>query len=238
MSKFHALSGLLALLIAGAAQAGVAVSPILLNLDARHAAVSVTVTNDTDQEKTFQSEPVIWRQHDGVDDYQPTGDIIASPPLFRLAPGASQIVRVGPTVPRNGTVEGTYRLFLQELPPKLENADGGPQLRMLLRLGLPVFLRPATPRTLPLQWQAKRRADGSVELSAHNPGNVHARLSDLNVSADGASAPRVLGTLTYLFGSASRNWTFKPDAGWHGPLKITVQTEQGVQSAAVPLEGG
>jgi len=89
LSKFHALSGLLALLIAGAAQAGVAVSPILLNLDARHAAVSVTVTNDTDQEKTFQSEPVIWRQHDGVDDYQPTGDIIASPPLSRLAPVAA-----------------------------------------------------------------------------------------------------------------------------------------------------
>ena len=72
--------------------------------------------------------------------------IVASPPLFRLMPGASRLCVLPDTANVSDAAEATYRLFLQEVPaaPK-GDTEGGSQLKMLLRL--PAGLRsPVAPQ--------------------------------------------------------------------------------------------
>ena len=230
------------LLLAGPAMAGVSVSPVLLTVSAKHTSTAVTVTNDTAEEKVFEADPVAW-SHKGEDDvYEATTNIVASPPLFRLMPGAKQIVRVGvpDTASMSDAAEGTYRLFLQEIPaaPK-GDVEGGSQLKMLLRLGLPVFRSPVAPQPESMSWQARREADGRIELQMRNTGNVHVRLSDLQLVPAGATAPLKVEGFTYVFAGESRRWLLDPGANWRGAsVKYSVQTEKGLRSADLPLEGG
>lgn len=240
MSRILILSALL--LVTSHAMAGVSISPVLLTLSAKHTSTAVTVTNDTGEEKVFEADPVAWRHQGDEDVYESTSKIVASPPLFRLMPGARQVVRVG--VPDSASVsdatEGTYRLFLQEIPaaPK-GNTEGGSQLKMLLRLGLPVFRSPATPQPESMSWQARRNADGRIELQMRNTGNVHVRLSDIQLIPMGSSAPLKVEGFTYVFAGESRSWLLDPGKNWQGAsVKYSVQTEKGLRSADLPLEGG
>jgi fimbrial chaperone protein len=229
------------LLVAGPAVAGVSVSPVLLTLGTKHASTAVTVTNDTKEEKVFQADPMAWRHQGEEDVYEATTQIVASPPLFRLMPGAKQVVRVG--VPDGGvaaTTERSYRLFLQEIPagPRGDESGGG-QLKMLLRLGLPVFHGPAAPQPENMVWQVRHNADGMLELEMHNAGNVHVRLSDLQLTLPGVAAPLKVEGFTYVFAGESRHWLLDPGKSWHGgSVKYSVQTEQGVRSVDLPLQGG
>ena len=230
------------LLLAGPAIAGVSVSPVLLTLSAKHTSTAVTVTNDTGEEKVFQADPVAWRHQGDEDVYEPTDRIVASPPLFRLMPGAKQVVRVG--VPDTANVsdaaEGTYRLFLQEVPaaPK-GDTEGGSQLKMLLRLGLPVFRSPVAPQPESMSWKARRNADGQIELQMRNTGNVHVRLSDLALMPVGSTTALKVAGFTYVIAGESRRWLLDPGKNWQGAsVKYSVQTEKGIRSADLPLEGG
>jgi fimbrial chaperone protein len=237
------LACILLLLVSGTAvAAGISVSPTSLTLDARHVSASVTLTNGTDEEKIFQADPVSWRHEAGQDIYQPSSQLIVSPPMFRLAPGARQIVRVGlaNTATANAAAEGTYRLFIAEVPRQTEQTNvSGAQLRLMLRLGLPLFVQPAAPRSEVLIWHARRAADGGINIQVSNNGNVHARLSELEVVPDGGAAPLRVGGFSYLFGGETRDWTLKPDKKWHGAsVKFSVRTGEGVRSADLPLEGG
>ena len=241
MSRILILSVLM-LLAAPAMAAGVSVSPVLLTLSTQHTSTAVTVTNDTGEEKVFQADPVAWRHQGDEDVYEPTTQIVASPPLFRLMPGAKQVVRIGvpDTASVNDTAEGTYRLFLQEVPaaPK-GDTEGGSQLKMLLRLGLPVFRSPVRPQPESMSWQARRNADGRIELMMRNTGNVHVRLSDLQLILAGTSAPLMVVGFTYVFAGESRRWLLEPTGNWRGAsVKYSVQTEKGIRSADLPLEGG
>ncbi len=240
MSRILILSILL--LVSGSAAAGVSVSPVLLTLSAKHTSTAVTVTNDTGEEKVFEADPVAWRHQGDEDVYEPTTRIVASPPLFRLMPGARQVVRVGvpDTASAGDAAEGTYRLFLQEIPaaPK-GNTEGGSQLKMLLRLGLPVFRSPPAPQPESMAWQVRRNSDGRIELQMRNSGNVHVRLSDLQVTPAGAPTPLKVDGFTYVFAGESRRWLLDPGKNWQGAsVKYSVQTEKGLRSADLPLEGG
>lgn len=241
MSRILILSVLL-LLAPPAMAVGVSVSPVLLTLSTKHTSTAVTVTNDTGEEKVFQADPVAWRHQGDEDVYEPTTRIVASPPLFRLMPGARQVVRVGvPDTARvSDSAEGTYRLFLQEIPaaPK-GNTEGGSQLKMLLRLGLPVFRSPAAPQPESMSWQARRNVDGRIQLEMRNTGNVHVRLSDLQLILAGMSVPLKVDGFTYVFAGESRRWLLEPAKNWQGSsVKYSVQTEKGLRSADLPLEGG
>ncbi|MGH8519634.1 MAG: fimbrial biogenesis chaperone, partial [Panacagrimonas sp.] len=122
------MRALLSLLLFGAAIActpgqaqpaagGFTVSPIRLEMQAGARAVSLQLGNGAERTKTVQVEAVRWTQVDGQDRYEPAPELVVNPPLFRIAPGARQIVRAGF---RGGApaaeVERAYRLYLQELP--------------------------------------------------------------------------------------------------------------------------
>src|SRR5215467_8358841 len=92
----------------------VAVSPVRVQLTDRERAAVITVENQSAVARVYQIETVAWTQSAGEDVYSPTHDLIAVPPVFQLAAGHKQIVRLG-TQLRQSAREQAFRVFVQEL---------------------------------------------------------------------------------------------------------------------------
>lgn len=195
---------LLALLVATEAPAaGFSVSPTRLELTPDNRVVALTLTNSRNREASIQLEIKHWSQQYGEDIYESTDELLATPPIFTLAAGEQQIVRVGLRRPPDPETELSYRLFLQELPPP--TPEGFQGLQMVLRMGVPVFVSPAgaEPRH-DLNWQAERIDDNQLRLQVENRGNGHAQVTGLGLdSGESRLAP---GGMLYVLPGATRHW--------------------------------
>ncbi len=175
------LFAVVALLVASQALAGsFSVNPTRVALSAQHKVVALRVRNTGPEETSVQVELQQWRQENGQDHYTPSREVLATPPIFTLAPGETQVLRVGLRRLPDRTTELSYRLFLQELPPPAPESFQG--LRMALRMSLPVFVAPASGDATPeLAWRATRGGHGEIRLSARNNGDAHGQVSRLRV---------------------------------------------------------
>ena len=227
-----ALAAVTAFFAAAAAIAGSFVAnPIRLFVPAGASATSVTLENTGPEAVLLQSEVLAWSQSDGKDVLVPSDDLVVSPPIFRIAPGASQIVRVGLAARGAEDRELTYRLFLQEVPqPATPGAQG---ISVALRLGLPVFITPRARAAPQLVWRAQREADG-LRLTVNNAGNAHAQLLDCRVTREDGTllAEQPLGA--YVLPGATRSWLVRTRQPWRGEkLRISAQTASGDVSADI-----
>lgn len=169
-----------------AAASDIQVSPTRIHLDADHRVQALTLRNTSSRDISFQIELADWLQIDGEDHYETTGDLLATPPIFTVAAGQQQIVRVGLRRPPDRAEELAYRLFIQELPEPL--ADDFTGLRMVLRMGLPVFVAPATGQTAhQLSWHAEINDSGQLQLRLNNAGTGHAQVTELALRHGGQS---------------------------------------------------
>jgi fimbrial chaperone protein len=171
---------LAALLVAGDVLAGsFSVAPIRLEVRTPRRAVSLEVQNTGERPAQVQVERYRWLADGGGDDtLEATEDIVATPPIFTLAPGQKQIVRVllfGEQDPRR---EGAYRVILQETalndpPPNAVQA--------LLRISMPLFVIP--PGVSPnVEWSVEQ-ADGKTWLAFENTGTAHAQITEARTEA-------------------------------------------------------
>jgi fimbrial chaperone protein len=136
-----ALVGLTLGLPASARAASFSVNPTQLLLSGDTKSALVSLRNETDQPVRFQLSVSAWAQApDGQMILTPTEDVVFFPALLTLKPREERKVRVGANV-APGTVEKTYRLFVEELPP-LEKAEGVNGVAMLTKMGIPIFIRP------------------------------------------------------------------------------------------------
>jgi chaperone protein EcpD len=146
--------------------------------------VSVRLTNNG----TFPSLVQAW-----IDD----GDIkaspeniavpfILSPPMFRINPTRSQILRLVYTgegkAPRDR--ETVYWLNVLEIPPKPEASAGENTLQFAVRSRIKLFLRPqelsGDPASAPAQVKWRMVRDGaSLKLLASNPTPFHVSLAEV-----------------------------------------------------------
>ncbi len=83
-----------------------------------------------------------WAQKDGKDQLTPTRELIATPPIFNLKAGTTQLIRIGMLRKVDLEKELIYRLILEEIPPPPAPDFKG--LQVALRIGLPVFIKPDT----------------------------------------------------------------------------------------------
>lgn len=221
--------------------AGIALNPITVSLDAKRPADAVTLTNGTAENKVIQVEIMNWTRENGEDHFTPAKDMIVSPPMFRVAAGAQQVVRVGlrSRASANSATEKTYRMFLQGVPEGDAAAppgSGGTALRLLLRFGVPVFIKPAKPLPDSMTWQAQRHADGSIALSVHNTGNRHMKLSDVKLAVAGQTLDA--SGFAYVFSGESYTWTLKPEKIVPaGDASVSASTDDGPVHAGLALLG-
>src|SRR4249920_2225792 len=93
----HLAAALIGLLTAGSALAGsFQVSPVRIELTPSAPTAPINVRNEsTTDTVVVQLRAVSWKQENGEDNYAPSTELIATPPIFTLQPGGSQTVRVG-----------------------------------------------------------------------------------------------------------------------------------------------
>jgi fimbrial chaperone protein len=175
-ARFSALALLALVLGGGRATAGdLAVNPVLVQLTPGTASAVVVVQNRATEAARYEVKIVAWDQTPGGEmKLTPTADVVAFPALVSLGPGEKRNIRVG-TVSGFGPVEKSFRLFIEELPPAAVPGEQA-QVRVLTRVGIPVFLTPPRPlKKAELTGLAVQGARASVSL--RNRGTVHVRPS-------------------------------------------------------------
>lgn len=197
--------GLALMMAMGTAQAGsFQVDPVSLTLTRQKPVGVLHIRNTGTRPTVVQVEVKVWSQSDGKDSYAAATEVLATPPIVRLAPGAVQVIRIGLRHPAAGTDERAYRVFLREVPPPPEPGFKG--LQMALRISLPMFVPPATPGKPVLQWHLSPAADGKLRISVTNRGTVHAHLSQIALQKTGASALPMRNHVIYVLAGSTRTW--------------------------------
>ena len=225
---------LLSALSGPALAAGFSVSPVLVELDSGQRSTVITLSNGGEQTQRIQAEVFRWTRVNGEDVLEPDPRVLLNPPLFELAPGGSQIVRLGfrggPLPPSER--ETAFRVFFQEVPRAEDAANTA--LRMVLRVGVPVFVEPEKPLE-DLRWRATLAGE-QLNLSLENRGNQRARVAQLRV-AQGEAAPQAVDGFNYVFPGESRVWTV-PASGMtaSAPLRVDALMNQGSVHVELPLQ--
>lgn len=175
------LTALAVVLYQSSASAGlVGVSPVRVSLDSATRTAVVEISNLGDAPMGIQVDAVSWKQDaDGQNVYEPTDDLLAFPPIFTVAPGETQLVRIGQTDEPSAAREQAYRVYFTELPLSETGSADGIGLTMRLRLGVPVFALPIAPSQPELRIVDMATDDDELRVSIYNSGNSHVLLSDL-----------------------------------------------------------
>jgi fimbrial chaperone protein len=209
-------------------------NPIRLTVPAGANSTSLLLENTGDQPVLVQAELMAWSQQDGKDVLTPSQDLIVSPPIFKIATGASQTVRVGLLRPATGDRELTYRLFLQEVPPP--RPLGEPGVGVALRLGLPVFVLPKGRVAPQLTWRVSPERDG-LTLSLTNSGNAHVQARECKLYREDGTLIGEQQLAAYVLPGQTRSWSIKTQQPWRGEkLKLTAQTSSGDVTAEIAAQ--
>ena len=150
----------------------------------------LTLKNESDQPLRFQISAFAWQQDPkGEVKLQPSEDIAFFPALLTLGPGEERKVRVASTVGAE-QVEKTYRIFFEELPGMDKPQTSGAQVRILTKMGIPIFVEPqkgyaqASIENVALK-------NGALGFDVRNSGSVHFALEKVKVrglAVDGSTA--------------------------------------------------
>lgn len=216
-----------------AAGASLEVNPVRLTLSAAQPVAALTVRNAGTQSAGLHLQVMAWTQSDANEQYVPTRELLATPPIFTLAPGTSQTVRVGLRRAVDSERELAYRLYLQEIPDTV--APHGSGVRIALRIGVPVFVASRVPAVPLVRWRALRDA-GAIVLQAQNTGKAHARILELKFPSSSQTVAGATGA--YVLAGQSQQWRVAvapmPAAG--AQLHLSARTTTGNADVDVVLE--
>jgi P pilus assembly chaperone PapD len=166
----------------GAASAGgLSVLPTRLDMGQDRGVQSVLLTNTSAQTVTVETQVMVWPEGAAG---QLATDIVVNPAVITLPPNQRMRVRVGLLRAGGGDVERAYRLYFTELPAPSPLQGAGIGVR--LRVGIPVFVAPTQAQPQALHWSASASPQG-WQIEAHNPGNVHVRITSPAIVLDGQS---------------------------------------------------
>lgn len=193
---------------------------------------------------TLQISIYAWAQPEGKNAYAPQRDVIATPPVVTIEPGAKQLVRLTRAAAPPIETERPYRIVVDEIP--IETPDDGQQrpaatVSFRMRYSLPLFTYakgagpdaiakakgPApTPR---LVWQIGNDADGRY-IEIRNEGTVHARLTQASFGGETLSE----GLLGYVLPGSAARWPFPVRGTATGGLIVSVN---GAPPATIAPQG-
>jgi len=211
------------------------ISPLRAELSARARTAALTVRNEDASPVVVQATAVLWEQREGTDALTPSQDLIVSPAVFTLEPGASQLLRVALRRGADPGRELSFRLLLEEVPSPA--GTGGTGLTIALRLSLPVFVAPMAAPDAQLEWKATRKADGALVVEASNTGNVHVQVRELLLSAVDVQ-PLRNSAAGYVLPGAKRSWTFEAaSSALTQDARLQATTDQGNFSTDLSITG-
>jgi len=187
------------------------VNPIKILLSSKVFSQIVTVKNGDNEPLRFQVSSYSWSQDaKGEMQLSETQDIVAFPTLFALKPGDQRVMRVGTLTPV-GSIEKTYRIFLEELPsPKKPNQTQS-QIRLVTKLGIPIFIQPNQP-VVDGRVEKMVVSKGELSFQVKNTGNVHFIAQQVRVQGIGEAEKPVFDLSRngwYVLAGASQPYDVK-----------------------------
>lgn len=220
----------------GASALSLQVAPVLLQVDAPGAATTVTLRNNGPKPITVQVRVFRWAQDAGQEHFDPTTDVVASPPAIELRPDQDYVLRVVRVTQRPIEREEAYRLFIDELP------DTQPHPRTIdfvVRHAIPLFFDAQGHSAPELTWRMTQTGRG-VTLTAINDGDGRVRLAAVRVrDVTGKLVSFGQGLVGYALGHSTMSWTaratklvFKPGSS----VSIDGQTENGPFKAKAEVQ--
>ncbi|MPL80171.1 fimbrial chaperone protein [Rhodobacter sp. 140A] len=217
---------LASLLPLAAAAEGLRVAPVLLEVVAPAAAGKLMLRNEGRAVMTVQARVYRWVQRNGTESLEPTRDVVVSPPMTRIAPGASQTLRVVRTAKGRIRGEEAYRVIVDEVPDRRMTRSG--RVNFATELRLPVFFVGAGATAPQLRWSIRGSGAGAV-LVARNTGDLHLRIADVTLGG----AVRRPGLLGYVLGGSVMQWPIGSGRLGSGAMRLRAQTNFGTLD--VPL---
>jgi len=220
--------------------ATIAIDPTRLHLSSKTRSQSISLHNSGRDKSRFQVSAFTWQQSPGGEmQLTPTEDILFFPSLLEIAPGETRRVRV--TTNRTPVaVEQSYRLFVDELPAPNANTTGA--IRVLTRLGIPVFLQPSAPAATPAV-SVDLKA-GHLLVSLENRGNSYFLAQSVRViGRDATGTVKLEKDLPawYVLARGRRVYDVALDEGVCAVLStvsVTSKTEHGNARADKPVPAG
>src|SRR5215467_1795122 len=214
--------------------ASLQVSPVMVEVAAPGAATTLKLRNEGTTPLNAQIRVFRWSQVNGEDKLEPTTDVVASPPLAKLAPKVDYTVRLVRVNKTPVAKEETYRLFVDELPDAANQRNRA--VNLLLRYSIPVFFYPAAGNPAILTWSVEH-SGGKLAVVARNSGDRHLRISNLKLHDDkGGTVSLGSGLNGYVLGGSSRRWVVASGKGSlsaGSPIAVSAQGDRGPITGSV-----
>jgi fimbrial chaperone protein len=172
-----------------AVAASFGLSPLGLAIGVHEQSGSVLVTNTGGDEIVLQARPYAWSQS-GKESRSDTRDLIMNPPIFKLAGGEQQLVRVASRTAPLSETERAYRVVFSEVP--LPASSPQPGFRITVAMDIPVYIEPLKPAKASVTWRVK-----GFSLIGENAGGRRLRLRNVQLM-DGEKVVHTLPGLVVL----------------------------------------
>jgi len=202
------------------------IAPVVLELSSSRTAGVIKIVNNDNHVVSLQIRAFDWNQADSKDDLQPTQNLIISPPVFSLAPGASQVIRVV-SKQAAGSSEIAFRLLIDEIPSAAEGAT----INFKFRISMPVFIAANGPAKTQLDYQL--RAGKPARLMVTNAGNRRSRLLELTLTLpNGKTVKAPSGSNPYTLAGVTRQYLIDTET----PLATGSKVKLSANSDAGPID--
>jgi fimbrial chaperone protein len=213
----------------------VAISPVRLQLLPGEKITSFSLTNRSQLPMVVQLEAIEWKHDHGNDIHKETKKVIVTPPIAKILPNETQVVRAGLMSPADPTYGATYRVVIKELPQPVSDAQPG--IQTLLEIRLPLLVEPVVKQCPRFTCSVKRSGPQVYEVSLENKGQSHFQISTLGLGKEGDSAPLASKDISdYLVPTQRKTWTLEVPGVFSGnSLQVFVKTDQGEMTEMAQL---
>jgi fimbrial chaperone protein len=186
------------------------ITPVKVDLTKNSSIAVIQVRNAGTAATTIQLHTLRWTQVDGEDKLQPTREIIATPQIFIIKAGATQLIRIGMLGKPNSTIENAYRLLMEEIPFAPEPGFKG--LQVALKISIPIFVQPESKISQELDFSWTEAPDNQSRLVIVNHGSAHAQILRMKIAdaVDEKSTLWAYEKTLYILPGQRRSIDFKP----------------------------
>jgi fimbrial chaperone protein len=200
------------------------VQPVRIEILPGRRSAALKISNQSGEPLTVQASVMKWSLRDAKQIYAQVDDFVLNPPIFTVAPHASQVIRLGPRTEQFDAVERSYRLILSEVPGPLPPGFSG--TRTVLRISVPIFIRQTTVAVAKVSWEAWLEGDGSITVSAENQGTSHVQFDRLQLTNNGKKTSRTVNQ--YALPQQKLEWNCnEPEVRGATQIAVAASTDAG-----------
>ncbi|WP_039056666.1 molecular chaperone [Enterobacter sp. Bisph1] len=200
-------------------------------------ATELWIQNQGDIPATMQVRIVRWGQEGGLERYQQQSDIVASPPIVKIAKESKQLIRLIKQAKIPVGVEQAYRIIIDEIPQPDDVDKPQMGLKLQMRYSIPLFVYGSGIQTYTngahhalvdaqkLRWQVIRH-NGKPALEVRNDDDVHVRLSKVTIRQGGQRRQVGEGLLGYVLPHSARSWPLPAGVNHPETLNATINSKE------------